>query len=154
MSERRSWSRRHVLGAGAALSVLPLLARSAFAAQSWADIQAKAKGQTVQFNAWGGDQRINDYIGWAAGEVKARAGVEVRLVKLADTAEAVSRIIAEKAAGQDKGGSVDLIWINGENFAALKSKNLLYGPFVHLMPNFAKVDPEEKPTTVLDFTVP
>jgi len=86
--------------------------------------------------------------------VKARAGVEVRHVKLADTAEAVSRIVAEKAAGRQAGGSVDLIWINGENFAALKSQNLLFGPFTHLLPNFQKVDPQEKPTVVLDFTVP
>ena len=31
---------------------------------------------------------------------------------------AVARVVAEKAAGQLTGGSVDLIWINGENFAA------------------------------------
>jgi putative thiamine transport system substrate-binding protein len=154
MMNTGSWPRRRVLAAGAALAVLPAFARAACAAQTWADIQAKAKGQLVHFNAWGGDQRINDYIAWAAGEVMARNGVEVRLVKLADTAEAVSRIIAEKAAGQESGGSVDLVWINGENFAALKSQHLLYGPFVALLPNFAKVDPQEKPTTILDFTVP
>jgi putative thiamine transport system substrate-binding protein len=147
------WSRRAVLASGVAITTLPAFARSSFAAD-WAGIAAKAKGQVVQFNAWGGDQRINDYIAWAAGEIKARAGVEVRHVKLADTAEAVSRILAEKAAGQESGGSVDLIWINGENFAALKSKSLLFGPFVDLLPNFEKVDPTDKPTTVLDFTVP
>ena len=134
---------------------LPALGRAAQAKQlNWESIQAKAKGQTVQFNAWGGDQRINDYIAWATAEVKERAGVEVRHVKLADTAEAVSRIVAEKAAGQGTGGSVDLIWINGENFAALKSQGLLFGPFTDLLPGFGKVDPEEKPTTVLDFTIP
>ncbi|HET6157987.1 MAG TPA: ABC transporter substrate-binding protein [Dongiaceae bacterium] len=152
-----TWSRRHLLAAGAAIASLPAIARlsPAHATQlNWAGIQAKAKGQVVHFNAWAGDQRINDYIAWAAGEINARAGVEVRHVKLADTAEAVSRIIAEKAAGKETGGSVDLIWINGENFAALKSESLLFGPFVHLLPNFQKVDPTEKPTTVLDFTVP
>jgi len=151
------WSRRQILTAGAALTVLPAFARSSLAAtptMDWAGVQAKAKGQVVHFNAWGGDQRINDYIAWAGTEIKARAGVDVRHVKLADTAEAVSRIVAEKAAGQEVGGSVDLIWINGENFAALKSKNLLFGPFVDLLPNFQKVDPGEKPTTVIDFTVP
>ena len=151
------WSRRRVLGAGAAIAGLPSFARVSQAAgptTDWAGILAKAKGQSIQFSAWGGDQRINDYIAWAGAEAKGRLGVEVRHVKLADTAEAVSRIIAEKAAGQNQGGSVDLIWINGENFAALKSKGLLYGPFVDLLPNFAKVDTEQKPTTLLDFTVP
>jgi putative thiamine transport system substrate-binding protein len=155
MTSRQKWSRRAFLAGGAALAAL-LAHRSRVHADqlNWQGVEANAKGQVVHFNAWGGDQRINDYIAWAAGEIKARAAVEVRLVKLADTAEAVSRIVAEKAAGQETGGSVDLIWINGENFAALKSRNLLFGPFVHLMPNFAKVDPAEKPTTVLDFTVP
>jgi putative thiamine transport system substrate-binding protein len=136
---------------------LPVLGRVGVAQApqlEWQAVQDKAKGQVVHFNAWGGDQRINDYIAWTGGEVKARAGIDVRHVKLADTAEAVSRIVAEKAAGQESGGSVDLIWINGENFAALKSQGLLFGPFTHLLPNFARVDPEEKPTTVLDFTVP
>ncbi|HEY1382326.1 MAG TPA: ABC transporter substrate-binding protein [Dongiaceae bacterium] len=151
------WSRRHMLVAGASMAAVPALARPSWGRtpkRDWRGILQKARGQVVQFNAWGGDQRINDYIAWAAGEVRAKAGVEVRLVKLADTGEAVSRIIAEKAAGQVTGGSVDLIWINGENFAALKSKELLFGPFAGLLPNFQYVDPEEKPTTVLDFTVP
>lgn len=157
MTAIRDWSRRSLLASGGALAALPTLAcfTPATARQlNWDGIQANARGQIVHFNAWGGDQRINDYIAWAAREIAARAGVAVRHVKLADTAEAVSRIVAEKAAGRETGGSVDLIWINGENFAALKSRNLLFGPFVHLMPNFQKVDPEEKPTTILDFTVP
>lgn len=151
----RHWSRRAVIAAGAAIAGLPALNARARAEQlNWDGIVRKAKGQTVQFNAWGGDQRINDYIAWAGEQVKERAGVTVRHVKLADTAEAVSRIVAEKAAGQATGGSVDLIWINGENFAALKAQGLLFGPFTHLLPNFQKIDPAEKPTTVLDFTIP
>lgn len=155
MTATRHWSRRSVIAAGAALATVPALGRVARAAQpTWDSILAKAKGQTVQFNAWGGDQRINDYIAWAGGQVKERAGVALLHVKLADTAEAVSRIVAEKAAGLQTGGSVDLIWINGENFAALKSQGLLFGPFTDRLPNFQKVDPQEKPTVVLDFTVP
>jgi putative thiamine transport system substrate-binding protein len=141
-----------VIAAGAAIAGLPALARAE--QLNWDGIVAKAKGQTVAFNAWGGDQRINDYIAWAGSEVKERAGVDVRHVKLADTAEAVSRIVAEKAAGLQTGGSVDLIWINGENFAALKSQNLLFGPFAEALPSFKNVDPKEKPTTVLDFMYP
>ncbi len=57
-------------------------------------------------------------------------GVKVEQVKLTDTAEAVARVRAEKAAGKDKGGSVDLIWINGPNFAAMKAEGLLHGPFM------------------------
>ncbi len=112
------WSRRAFLAAGVSLPGLSI-ARGARAAQNWDQVLAAADGQTVQFNAWGGDQRINDYIAWAGDEVAARHDVTVRHVKLADTGEAVARIVAEKAAGQASGGSVDLIWIKGEYFAAL-----------------------------------
>ena len=62
--------------------------------------------------------------------------------------------LAEKAAGKDSGGSVDLIWLNGENFAAMKEQNLLFGPFTESLPNFALVDVQNKPSTRIDFTVP
>ena len=120
----------------------------------WTEIVEAARGQTVYWNAWGGDERINDYISWVGQQVKAQHGVSLQQVKLADTADAVARVLAEKAAGKIGGGSVDLIWINGENFAAMKEQNLLYGPFTHVLPNFRLVDFDDKPTTLVDFTVP
>ena len=61
-----------------------------------------------------------------ATRLEQRYGVKLVHVKLDDTAEAVARVVAEKAAGNDEGGSVDLIWINGENFAAMKQQDLLF----------------------------
>ncbi len=119
----------------------------------WPTTLAKARGQIVYWNAWGGDGRINAYIQWACKEAQKRFGIEVRHVKLSDTAEAVNRVLAEKAAGKTKNGSIDLIWINGENFAAMKKQHLLYGPFTEKLPNFGWVDTENKPT-LSDFTVP
>jgi len=49
---------------------------------------------------------------------------------------------------------VDLVWINGENFAAMKRHGLLYGPFVEALPNWPLVDTENNPTALVDFTVP
>ncbi|MGD1941409.1 MAG: hypothetical protein ACFB0G_08840, partial [Leptolyngbyaceae cyanobacterium] len=49
-------------------------------------------------------------------------------VPLNDTAEAVNKVVGEVQAGVTDGGSIDLIWINGENFRTLKQGNLLYGP--------------------------
>ena len=63
-------------------------------------------------------------------------------------------MVAEKAAGTTEGGAVDLIWINGENFASMKAQDLLFGPFVEDLPNFRYVDTAGKPTTLVDFTVP
>jgi putative thiamine transport system substrate-binding protein len=79
--------------------------------------------------------------------------VKVEHVKLSDTAEAVSKVIAEKAAGRDSGGSVDLIWINGPNFAAMKQKKLLYGPWAERLPNYRLID-TDNPAVTHDFTIP
>ncbi len=141
-------------GLAAGLGGMMTRRASAAAEEAWEGVLAAAAGQVVQFNAWGGDQRINDYIAWAAEEIVGRHDVTLRHVKLADTAEAVARIVAEKAAGQATGGSVDLIWINGENFATLKAQGLLHGPFTEQLPNMRYVDQYEKPTTVVDFTIP
>ncbi len=70
------------------------------------------------------------------------------------TAVAVSRVLAEKAAGRTKNGSVDLIWINGENFSKMKENGLLFGPFTENLPNFKLVDFIGKPTTLIDFHMP
>ena len=64
----------------------------------------------------------NAFIAWAGDEVKRRCGVTIRQVKLKDTAEAVTRVVAEKSAGRNANGSVDLIWINGPNFLAMKAE--------------------------------
>ncbi|MBK1668525.1 ABC transporter substrate-binding protein [Rhodovibrio sodomensis] len=115
---------------------------------------ARAEGQTVYFNAWGGDPQVNQYIDWVAEQVDTRFGIDLRHVKLSDTANAVTRVLSEKTAGRDEGGSIDLIWINGENFAKMKQNDLLYGPFADKLPNWDLVDFDEKPTTKIDFTIP
>lgn len=38
-----------------------LLAAPLYAADGWQAIQQQAKGQTVWFNAWGGDPAVNRY---------------------------------------------------------------------------------------------
>jgi len=122
--------------------------------QSWDEILRAARGQIVYWNAWGGDDRNNAYIAWVAAEIERRYGVSVRHVKLADTAEAVTRVVAERAAGRDTNGTIDLIWINGPNLASMKQHDLLFGPITPALPNFALVDKVGKPSTVVDFTLP
>jgi len=120
----------------------------------WDDVVAKARGQTVNFNAWAGDEKTNAFIQWAGEEVGKRYGVKINHVKLKDTAEAVTRVVAEKAAGRNSGGTVDLIWINGPNFLALKQQGLLHGPFTQALPNYARVDTTGIRSNVVDFTIP
>jgi len=138
----------------ALLAVLVMPSGAGAQTLDWQEVAATARGQEVFWNAWGGDERINSYIAWVGERVKAEYGITLRHVKLSDTAEAVRKVLAEKTAGRHEGGSVDLIWINGENFKAMKDQGLLFGPFAEQLPNFALVDVENKPTTRLDFTVP
>jgi putative thiamine transport system substrate-binding protein len=140
--------RRHLLLSAAALG-LP----AARAQGGWAAIERAARGQTVYFNAWGGSERINAYIQWAASALEASHRVTLVHVKLADTAEMVRRVRAEKAAGRRE-GSADMVWINGENFLAMKREGLLFGPFAESLPNYRYVDVKGKPTTRIDFAEP
>lgn len=89
-------------------------------ASDWQEIKNEAKGQTVWFNAWGGDTAINRYLDWVSGEMKTHYAINLKIVRLADAADAVKRIQTEAAAGRKTGGSVDLLWVNGENFRTLK----------------------------------
>ena len=121
---------------------------------NWEAVKEEARGQTVYWNAWGGSDTINSFIDWIGDQVNATYGVTLEHVKLSDTAEAVSRVVAEKSAGKDSGGAVDMIWINGENFASMKRQDLLFGPWVEAMPSWANVDVAGKPAVISDFTVP
>lgn len=115
-------------------------AASAADLSNWEQVEEAAKGQTVYFNAWGGSQEINAYLRWAGDELKDRYGVTLQHVKVSDIAETVNRLVAEKAAGKNEGGSVDMVWINGENFKSMKSNGLLFGPFVESLPSWSIVD--------------
>ncbi|WP_281825473.1 ABC transporter substrate-binding protein [Jannaschia rubra] len=138
-----------------ALALTGLLAFPALAdtdPADWPAVEAAAEGQTVYWHAWGGSTATNDFIGWI-GDRAAQKGVTLKHVKLADTADAVGAVLAERQTGWDTDGSVDLIWINGANFASMKEAGLLFGPFAESLPNWRFVDTEGK-TVTTDFTVP
>ena len=136
-----------VLSTALALFASPALA-------DWEETLTEARGQTVFWNAWAGDSRTNDFISWVGAQTEELYGVSVEHVRLTDTAEAVTRIVAERAAGRDADGSVDLIWINGPNFQSMKEQGLLFGPFVADLPNARFLDLSEGAPATLDFTVP
>jgi len=127
---------------------------SAKVPDTWKAILEKARGQTVYWKAWAGSQATNDYIQWAAQEMQQRHGVTLKHVKITNPAELVSGTLAEKAAGRDEDGSTDLLWINGENFYAMKKNGLLFGPFTQLLPNFQRYVDADAPAFTHDFTVP
>ncbi len=132
------------------LAALLCTARAGAQTEDWNAVVANAAGQTVYFNAWGGDRAINRYIEWAAERVRVDYDIELHHVRVTDIAESVTRITAERTAGRNRDGSVDLLWINGENFAAMKRAGLLYGPWAHRLPNAARINWHGNPTTLVD----
>jgi putative thiamine transport system substrate-binding protein len=151
--------RQSLVFAGAAV-MFPWLTKAAHASsaalsEKWVSTVKDARGQTVYFHAWAGSDSINAYIQWVAAELLRESGVKLQHVKISDAAEVVKRIRTEKQAGRKSTeGTADLVWINGENFAAMKRDGLLSAPFAQDLPNFQWVDTVGKPTTLVDFSVP
>ena len=123
-------------------------------AGEWQKIEDKARGQEVYFNGWGGSDAVNDYIRWAAEEVKRKYEITVKHVKVTDIGESVSRILAEKNLALNSTGSIDLLWINGENFSIMKENGLLRPPYAQLLPNSGLVDAADRKSILYDFNVP
>lgn len=130
------------------LSPLATFAQS----DNWQHIKNDARGQTVWFNAWGGDNAVNQYLDWVSGEMKTHYAINLKIVRLADAADAVKRIQTEAASGRKTGGSVDLLWVNGENFRTLKDAGLLQTQWAQMLPNWRYVDTQQPVTE--DFATP
>jgi putative spermidine/putrescine transport system substrate-binding protein len=122
---------------------IPILGRAEAKQEvlSWNEAVKAARGQTVDWYMWGGSPAVNSYVnGYLAAELKKRYDIHLRQVPVKDIAEVVSKLVVEQQAGKDSDGSVDLMWINGENFRTCKQQNLLYGPFADNLPNQQYVD--------------
>jgi putative thiamine transport system substrate-binding protein len=59
----------------------------------WSSIVDAAQGQTVYWHEWGVDPRINAFIVSVGEDLHARYGVTLEHVRLADTADAVTRVL-------------------------------------------------------------
>lgn len=109
-----------------------------------------ARGTTVRFAMWGGDERINRWIDtFVASRMKERYGVALERIPM-DAVVFITKLSNEKKAGKTD-GSIDLLWINGENFARAKREGLLFGPYADKLKNWKYVDPEK---VSLDFGIP
>jgi putative thiamine transport system substrate-binding protein len=146
-------TRRRAIALMGSCLVLGVTPQARAAEPAWAALEKEARGQTVYFNAWAGAEPINAYIRWVGQQTLVRYGVRLQHVKISDAADVVKRVRNEKAAGKHD-GTVDLVWINGENFLTMKREGLLYGPITPQLPHFALVDVRGLPTTTLDFAEP
>ncbi|WP_418276612.1 ABC transporter substrate-binding protein [Isoptericola jiangsuensis] len=118
----------------------------------WAEVLSDAEGQTVDLWMYGGDDRGNAYVDDVLAPAASDLGVTLRRVPVADTKDAVRRVLAERAAGQDD-GSVDLVWVNGDNFATGQEADAWLCGWSDDLPNMQYVG-DEDPLVSEDFGVP
>ncbi|WP_299503488.1 ABC transporter substrate-binding protein [uncultured Roseobacter sp.] len=121
---------------------------------SWEEVVDLAKGGEVNWFLWGGSDNINQYVSeYIGGRLKDEYGITLNRVGLSDTVEAVNIVLGEKESGVMDAGSVDMIWINGENFRTMKQGGLAYCGYTDILPNNAFVD-WNNPAIANDFGVP
>jgi putative spermidine/putrescine transport system substrate-binding protein len=89
---------------------------------------------------WGGSTEINRFVDEVYGPRLAELGITLNRVPLADTADAVNAVLGELEAGRSSGGSIDLIWINGDNFATMRQADALLTGWSEGLPNAVLVD--------------
>ena len=121
------------------------------AGASWDDVLAEADGQTVQLWMWGGDSVLNAYIENEVAPRLTESGVTLEQVRLDDTADGIARIVSEIDA-ESNDGAVDLLWVNGKNFAQGKDAGLWASDWVTGLPNAELLDADDA-TLFNDFGV-
>ena len=121
-------------------------------ATGFANVLAKAKGQTVNWYMYGGDDTINIFVNGYLKTKLGALGVTLNQVKVTDTVTVVDKVLAEKQAGK-KDGSVDAVWINGENFATGKQAGAWYCGYDKALSNAKYVD-FSNPAIANDFGLP
>ena len=120
--------------------------------RSWEDVLAEADGQTVRFWMYGGDEQGNAYVDDVLAPAAAELGVTIERVPIADTADAVNRVLSEKQADVTD-GEVDLIWINGANFSTGRQADAWLCDWTSMLPSTEFLDPED-PLLTTDFGTP
>jgi putative spermidine/putrescine transport system substrate-binding protein len=107
----------------------------------WSSALAKARNTRVNFAMWAGDEERNRYMrGTVTPAVKSEFGIDLHIVPAGDTAEVINKLLNEKSAGKVSDGSIDVLWINGENFRTARQGHLLWGPFANKLPNLRLYD--------------
>lgn len=102
-------------------------------------IAALVSVQQVYFHAWGGSDEVNQYLRWAQQQLAAE-DIQLVHVKVSDISETVALLLRENQRQQQR-SAVDLLWLNGENFHALKAANALRGDLSAAVANSALLDP-------------
>ena len=121
---------------------------------SWDEVVELARGGEVNWFLWGGSDNINQYVTeYIGGRLAEEYDITLNRVGLSDTVEAVNIVLGEKESGVTDSGSVDMIWINGENFRTMKQGGLAYCGYTEVLPNNSLIN-WDNPAIANDFGVP
>lgn len=144
----------------ATAAILPFTAMAdtadgdALNAMGWDEIVEMARGGEVNWFMWGGSDTINQYVSeYVGGILESEYDITLNRVGVTDTASVVNIVLGELEAGNTDDGTVDMIWINGENFRTMMQGDLVYCGYPDLLPNNALVD-WDNPAIANDFGVP
>ncbi|WP_090588040.1 ABC transporter substrate-binding protein [Arthrobacter subterraneus] len=116
------------------------------------DVLEAAEGSTVDLWMYGGDEQGNAYVDETLAPAAAELGIILRRVPVADTADALNRVLSEIQAGRDD-GSVDLVWVNGAVFSTGRQADAWRCGWTDMLPNMAFTDPAD-PLLTNDFGTP
>ncbi len=100
-------------------------------------MEESARGSEVSFYMWGGSSEINRWIDNTVGnKLKEEYNITLKRVPM-DAGIFINKLLTEKQADKEN-GSIDLVWINGENFKNAVEEGLLFGPYSEKLPNYIK----------------
>lgn len=121
--------------------------------QDWDSLLAQAKSSTVNFYMWGGDERTNTWVDtFVTQSMQEKYGIKVNRVPMGPD-EYLNKLLGEKQSNKQD-GSIDLVWINGENFRTARQADLLWGPFADKIPNYQKYVDQTALDVAYDFGFP
>ena len=158
MPQSRSRRRLAALALGGALALTACGASEGsgedqVSSSDWDKVLADAKGQTVNWYMYGGDDVLNSFVKDEVAPRLLEQGVTLKQVRISDTSDAVNKVLGEKQAGRKSGGAVDAIWINGENFATGVQADIWACGWADDLPNSTYLDLDD-PAVSHDFGVP
>ncbi|MCK5008800.1 MAG: ABC transporter substrate-binding protein, partial [Spirochaetales bacterium] len=112
-----------------------------YQSMSWEQIVDEAGGQKLYWYMWGGSDLINKFVnGYLAERLRNEYDITLEMVPVTDAATFINKVLGEKQARRDSGGSVDVMWINGENFRTMREADLLFGPYADKLPHMQYID--------------
>ncbi|MGL5123357.1 MAG: ABC transporter substrate-binding protein [Fusobacteriaceae bacterium] len=106
------------------------------------------KETSVNIYMYGGSEEINNFMdNIITPELEKNHFIILNRIPILNIKDILNKLIVEKEAGKTK-GTVDILWVNGENFKVLKDSNVLWKNFIGELENIKYV---KKSTYQKDF---